>query len=224
MSEEAGDGIRGDIPIHIPSGEFASPHIDGNNGHPIVPHELDIPGLPRRADMIHQVREGDCILANFLNTYSLERMGRLPMTINEARLQAIDMRKGEHRDHADIVEPDSSLDYKDVINLFSKIYGVSPRQEDLETVEGQGKTQRELELAALNILDKLDTYPSGLVTTGMGFHSRTIKRLPGDNYAIIDPMNPRGLQLANTLGVIAVLDALMVDHPANENFFFFIRK
>lgn len=213
--------------ITVPEGKLAAPD---NNDHPIITHEFDINGHTRRIEMVHQVREGDCVLANFLNTESLEHAIRnnsdseLLMSVQDARRAAVNFRRRNGQDSNDIEERDQPLEPKDVVNLFTSIYGVPEQQEDVLTVEGRGKTQTELKDNALTVLEYLDSYDSGLVSCGLGRHSFSIRKLDGDNYAIIDPMNRHGLQFTDTEHLMEYLTRYISGRPANDNFFFFIRK
>jgi hypothetical protein len=179
--------------------------------------------------MLHQLRPGDCVLANFLNTQSLETAikfntdGQLLMTVQEARQAAIRMRQRDGEDWRDIISPDSALSYSDVIRLFSNIHEIPPQQDDIMTVEGRRDMTR-LQLAAIGVLEYLDTYKSGLCSVGLGYHSRSIRKLHGDNYALIDPMNPNGVEFMQTRSLMQFLATQMSGHPPNDNFFFFVRK
>jgi hypothetical protein len=226
--------------IVVPDGKFASPNerffdklrrlLRPNksgyeqNFHNVSTREFTINGQQRNIELVHQIREGDCIPANFLNTASVEFDGHLPASIKEARNFAIRKRQEQGKDISDIVLPDSPLDYGDVVNLFSTLYGQPPTQEDVLTVEGRNKSNIDLQMDSLNILEYLDTYKSGLCTTGLGRHSRTIKKLAGDNYAIIDPMNENGIEFKNTDQMVGFLSGYMANQRENENFFFFIRN
>lgn len=210
--------------ITIPEGKFDASREQ--NFHNVITREITLNGQPKRVELIHQVRAGDCILANFLNTVSIELDGRLPMTVNEARQAAIRLRQAQGQDISDIITPDSPLDYKDVVNLFSSIHGKTPKQEDVLTLEGRNKSYDQLRVDAVEVLEYLDTYDSGLCTTGLGYHSRTIKRMERDldRYAIIDPMNPNGFQFMDTPQIMEFLATHIANQPKENNFFFFVMK
>lgn len=109
------------------------------------------------------------------------------------------------------------------MRLFSSIYGVPPQQEDILTIEGR-LDDATRQIKATYLLDYLDTYGSGLMVTGLQEHCRAVKKLQGDNYAIIDPMSSHGVQIMNTDQIVPYLGALMANRPPNSNFFFFVRK
>lgn len=194
-----------------------------SNSHKIRLHEVRINNESRRIELIHQQQGGDCVLANYLNTFSFERGGQIPATITEARVQAIAFRNKKREDASDIRSPDSPLSYTDVVNLFSSIYGKKPRQEDIVLLDGH-QSQNIIQVQVLELLDKLDRYPSGILATGLGYHSRTIKKLPGDAYAVLDPMNRNGFEVMNTIQLVGYITGLSQNQSSNQNFFFFVRK
>lgn len=216
--------------IAILPGKLEAPQPSDNNFHRVFTREFVINGQRRRVELLHQLRAGDCGLANFLNTYSIEEAynhgvdGKLPMTIQEARQAVIRVRQRTGEDFSDITSPDSAISYKDIVRLFSSIHSIPPKQEDILTVDGRDKTTTQLRLDSLTILDYLATYPSGLCTTGLGIHSRTIKKIQGDNYLLIDPMDSSGMETMNTAQLMDFLANHMNGRQANDNFFFFIRK
>src|SRR5437868_2467778 len=101
-------------PIIVPPGRLEAP-ID-NNLHRVVRHHFDINGQTRNVEMIHQIRSGDCVLANFVNTESLEHAisnntdAELLMTIQEARQAAVNFRRRVGQDSSDIEQRDSPLE------------------------------------------------------------------------------------------------------------------
>ena len=201
--------------IRIPPGKFEAPLPRDNNFHEIITTELNINGHLRRVQLLHQLRPGDCVLANFVNTCSIEEASnkgidsKLPMTIQEAKQSAIEIRRAKGDYYGDITSPNSPLDHKDVVELFSSIYGIPPKQEDILTIDGRNKTVAQLRLDALTVMDYLDTYPSGLCTIGLNIHSQTIKKLQGDNFALIDPMNASGMKIINQIQLMDFLATKM---------------
>jgi hypothetical protein len=196
----------------------------GSNFHQVRSVELNIGGESRRVELVHQARPGDCVIATFLDTWSLSRSGQIPMTIDEARSLAVSLRVTAGEDASDIQAKDSPLSYGDVINLFSVIYGRQPLQEDIITLNGRSRNRNELQLDILNLLDYFDTYKSGLCTTGLGYHSRTIKALNDGRYAIIDPLWGDVVRTVETEELITFIADLCHDRVENDNFFFFIRS
>lgn len=151
------------------------------NGHSVRQHTFELNGRLRSFELVHQIRQGDCVIANYLNTESIERNGHVGFTVSEARELALLNRQMDSEKTTDIVAPDSPLNYEDVIRLFSGIYGVEPDlHRDMLTVEGMGFSFDQLRTQAYEIILYLEKYPSGLVSTGMGYHSRTIKKLATD--------------------------------------------
>lgn len=210
-------------PIDVPDGKFAAPSASENNFHNIIHQEIILDGQRRDVELIHQLRSGDCVPAAFVNTCSVELGGKLPMTINEVRSAAIRMRSEHGEDFRDIAFANEPLSYKDTVRLFSSIHGQEPKQEDILTIEGRLNNVKR-QTKAVDILEYLDTYESGLMVTGLQEHCRAVKKLQGDNYAVIDPMNSRGLSTMNTEQMVVFLGGLMANRPPVSNFFFFVRK
>jgi hypothetical protein len=210
-------------PISVPEGKLAAPTTSENNFHNIIHRDVIIDGRQRNIELIHQLRSGDCVPSAFVNTCSIELDGKLPMTINEVRSSAIRMRREQGEEFRDIAFANAPLSYKDTVRLFSSIHGQEPKQEDILTIEGRlSNVTRQTK--AVDILEYLDTYPSGLMVTGLQEHCRAVKKLQGDNYAVIDPMNPQGLSSMNTEQMVVFLGGLMANRPPDSNFFFFVRK
>jgi len=145
------------------------------------------------------------------------------MTINEVRSSAIRMRREHREDFRDIGFANAPLSYTDAVRLFSSIYGQEPQQEDILTIEGR-LSNITRQTKAVDILEYLATYPSGLMVTGLQEHCRAVQKFKGDNYGVIDPMNPQGLSMMNTEQMVVFLGGLMANRPPNSNFFFFVRK
>lgn len=177
-------------------------------------------------EMIHQTLPGDCVLINYLNTESLVNGdGKIVMPPRELRDLVIQKRRQSNKDASDILEDNQPLSYADTVSLFSTIYGVEPQQQDVVPVAADRLSRQEL---ASNIehgvLEYLDTYPSGICTTGMGYHSRTLWKLAEDNYIVIDPMNQNGFERFSKARLVAYLTNLCLHQPAENNFFFFLRQ
>lgn len=217
-----------DNSLVIPPGIFASPIGVGNSDHRVIHQRVVLNGVSRDIELIHQLRAGDCGLACFLNTHSFTDAmrfntdGRLPMTITAARQLAINLRREEGEDYREIVHPDSPIYYKDAVRLFGRIYFGRPKQEDIVTIEGRGKSTLDLQRSAMGIIDKLDEYRSGLCVTGLRYHCRSLLRLPTE-YALIDPMNSQGVQFMHPKEVLFFLVDHMRGAEADKNFFFFVR-
>ena len=195
-----------------------------NNGHKVTIQNISKEDNETFSlEFIHQQRHGDCVLANYLNTSSLERNGHLPMTIREARDLAISLRQDSSENIEDIVLPDSPLNYRDVCRLFSRIHDMPPQQQDILTINGINTSLQNLQNQASLILNYLNTYPSGLLTTGMGYHSRTIKRLDNERYLMLDPLDPVGAEEFDTEEITLLLARLMLGKEKDQNFFFFVR-
>jgi len=209
--------------IVIPDGKFAAPSPHENNFHTVIHQNLTIDGQNRNLELIHQRRAGDCVAAAFVNTCSLELGGKLPMTISEVRSSAIQTRREHGEEFRDIAFADAPLSYTDTVRLFSSIHGIPPQQEDILTIEGR-LSDRTRQIKALDLLEYLDTYSSGLMVTGLQEHCRVVKKMPGATYAVIDPMNPQGVNTMNTEQIVPYIGALMANRPPNSNFFFFVRK
>ena len=195
-----------------------------SNSHQVHVQDLRLNGEIRRVELIQQVRAGDCVLATFLNTWSIEHGGQLPMSVAEARALAIKLRRLEDRNADDIRAPDSPLSHADVVRLFSLIHGQTPRQEDILTIDGLRKTTAEVQLEMLDVLEYLDTYSSRLCTIGLRGHSTSIKKLPGDSYALIDPIARPVVRILTTEQVVSYLADLCEGQARNDNFFFFIQS
>lgn len=226
MFRDTGTGLtetKPQAPIIIPPGKFEAPIPLDNNEHNIIHTNMQMDGQTRNVELIHQLRSGDCVPAAFVNACSFIFDGHLPMTINEVRYSAIRMRREHGESFQDIVQPDSPLSYKDTIRLFSSIYGEEPQQEDILTIEGR-LTNASRQSKSIDILEYLDTYKSGLMVTGLGEHCRAVKKLEGDQYALIDPMNSNGISVINTEQMVVFMSQLMANRPPESNFFFFVRN
>ena len=192
-----------------------------SNNHKIRSHEIDLGEGSKTVEMIHQQQGGDCILANFLNTWSIENNGRVPFTIDEARKIAINLRLRAGEDASDIVNPNSPLSYKDVVNLFSSIHDCPPQQDDIFEISGENFDDRQIRLKVIEILDYLETYKSRTCSIGTGYHSRTIKQLR-DKYIVLDPMDRNGIQEMDVDQIVDYLANQM--HGRTKIFFFFLRE
>ncbi len=184
----------------------------------------DVGGM--EVEMIHQALPGDCVLISYLNTESLVNgSGKITMTPHELRELVIETHRQAGEDARDILQDNQPLNYADTVRLFSTIYGVKAQQEDIVTVAADNLSREGLRNNIENgVLEYLDTYPSGLCTTGMGYHSRTIWKLEDDNYIVIDPMNQNGFERFNKRSLVDYLTRLCGHQPAENNFFFFLRN
>jgi hypothetical protein len=209
--------------VHNGASFFARRDRESNN-HRIFSQRVTVAGEEREVEMIQQVRAGDCVIAAYLNTFSLEHEGRLPETVREARLRAIQARRLHGEASNDIEQPDSALSYMDTVRLFGGIYGVPPRQDDLVMLDGRVASQAEMQLKVLDLLDKLDGYPSGVCVTGMSGHARTIKKLDGGTYGLIDPFFASGIKRMTPEALTQFIASECLGRDTNSNFFFFLRK
>lgn len=175
-------------------------------------------------EMIHQTQPGDCVLINFLNTESLVRDNVVSMTPRELRDLVIEKRRMQGENADDILEDNSPLSYADTVRLFSTITNIQPKQEDIVTINGRIARQELRNQIENGILEYLDTYESGLCTTGMGYHSRTIWKLDTNMYIVIDPMNQNGFTQYDKNGLVDNLTNLCMNQEPNNNFFFFLRS
>ncbi|NMC51575.1 hypothetical protein GYA54_02500 [Candidatus Kuenenbacteria bacterium] len=151
--------------------------------------------------------------------------GKIIMSPRELRDLVIEKRRQSGEDPGDILNDDQPLSYTDVVRLFSLVLGSRPKQEDIVTVRTDNLTRGQVENNIENgILEYLDTYQSGLCTTGLGYHSRSIWKLDADNYILIDPMNENGFEKKNRGQLVDFLANIMLNQPANNNFFFFLRE
>jgi hypothetical protein len=176
-------------------------------------------------ELIHQTFPGDCVLINYLNSESLiNGRGKIAMQPSDLRRLVVERRQQEGEPYNDIDANNTPLSYKDTVRLFETFYGVKARQEDIVTVNGL------MEMSALRsniehgLLEYLDTYNSGLCTTGMGYHSRTLWKLDNDAYIVIDPMDLNGFKKYSKRQVIDFLTDLCHSQEPDNNFFMFLRN
>ena len=114
------------------------------------------------------------MLINFLNTWSFVHDGAIPMTVNEARLGVMNLRRDESINTESIKHVDSGLSQEDAVLSFSLMSDIAPNwEEDVLQIDGRAD-KRKLQLKVLDILDYLDEYSPGLCITGLREHSRTI--------------------------------------------------
>ena len=210
--------------VKLLSSDYLSKLDSESNNHKIRSHEIDLDNGKKTIEMIHQQQGGDCVLANFLNTWSIENDGRLPCTIDEARKLVVNLRTKDNFDSTNIENPDDGLSPGDIMDLFAMINDCQWQEDDVLTVSGENIDTRQLQLKILDILEYLETYKSKVCATGLGGHARTIKKLKGDNYLLLDPQNEEGVQKMNTDQLLAFLTPLMKDRSGHENFFFFLRN
>ncbi|HYV33941.1 MAG TPA: hypothetical protein VE973_03790 [Candidatus Limnocylindria bacterium] len=180
----------------------------------------------KEIEMIHQTVSGDCVLIDYLNTESLVNgRGTILMPPHELRNLVIENRRREGKDAADILEDNQPLNYSDTVWLFSNLNKVKPEQEDILLVNARDIDRNALRNKIENgVLEYLDTYPSGLCTTGMGYHSRSIWKLAEDHYIVIDPTDPNGFSRYNKSQLTDYLTNLCAHQEANNNFFFFLKE
>ena len=171
-------------------------------------------------EMIHQTMPGDCVLINYLNTYSLTHDGMIPMSPRELRDIVIEQRRQNHETADDIVADNTRLSYEDVVRLFSTINNSRPKQEDIMTIDGRTQRNNLKHNVEYGLLEYLDSYESGLCTTGMGNHSRTIWKLSDNIYIVIDPSDPNGFNQYNKQQLVEYLTDLCSHQEPNNNFFF----
>lgn len=177
-------------------------------------------------EMIHQTLPGDCVLIDYLNTESLVNGGgKIVMSPRELRDLVIQRRRQDGERADDIVQDNTPLSYKDTVSLFSTLYRVPLKQEDIVLVRADNLSREDLRNNIRSLLlDYLDTYESGLCTSGMGYHSRTIWKLAENNYIVIDPTNPDGFSRFSKDQLVEYLTNLCLNQPAENNFFFFLRS
>jgi hypothetical protein len=216
------DGISEGLPINQPESDKPI-GSEMDNFHIRKKRLIKVNGQPRTYEYIHQQRSGDCVLANFLNTWSFVHDGVLPMSVNEARYGAMNLRKDEGIDASSIQTIDSGLSQEDTVLLFSQLSDETVNwEEDVLSIEGQ-LDARQRQLKAIDILEYLATYNSGVCVTGLREHSRTIVKLRGDAYALLNPTNSEGLLLYDTERLTGLLTDLIANQPPESNFFYFVR-
>lgn len=205
------------------SNEVTISVTDQDNSHLRTSTNLIVDGNQRLYEFIHQQRSGDCVLINFLNTWSFVHDGVIPMSVNEARLGVMNLRHDEGISTESIKKIDSGLSQEDVVLLFSLMSDTEPNwEEDVLQIDGR-VDMRKLQLIVLDILDYLDTYSSGRCITGLREHSTTIVKLKGDSYAFLDPFDPQGATFHDTAGMVELLANLIENRSQENNFFYFVR-
>lgn len=176
-------------------------------------------------EMIHQTMPGDCVLINYLNTESLfNGDGKIIMSPRELRDMVIEARRRNGENTSDIEQDNTPLSYKDTVRLFSTINGIPAKQEDIVTVKGDIARNDLRNNIEHGLLEYFDGYTSGLCSTGMGYHSRTIWKLSENKFIVIDPMNPEGFASLSKNQLVEYLINLCANQPAENNFFFFLRS
>lgn len=176
-------------------------------------------------EMIHQTLSGDCVLIDYLNTESLVNgEGRIVMSPRELRDLVIAKRQQAGEDATDILQDNQPLSLKDTVRLFATLYGAKAKQEDILLVNGQVDHEVLRHNIENGVLEYLDTYSTGLCTTGMGYHSRSVWKLAEDHYIVVDPTDPSGFTRYSKRQLIDYLTNLCAHQEADNNFFFFLRE
>jgi hypothetical protein len=175
-------------------------------------------------EMIHQTMPGDCVLINYLNTESLIGDGKIAMSPRQLRGIVVELRHQNHESSQDIEAENTALSYVDTVRLFSTITNVKPKQEDILTVDGRMPRSDLRNNIEHGVLEYLEGYESGLCTTGMGVHSRTVWKLGEDVYIVIDPMNPNGFTQYSKSQLTEFLTDLCSHQSSDNNFFFYLRS
>lgn len=191
---------------------------ENSNNHLIRTHEFN----GKDVELIHQQREGDCILANVLNTYSFEKQGHLPYTIIELRERAIQLRRNRGEDTNDIEASNSHLSYKDYIYLLADLFDEKPQQKNIITVEGRNQNMVGIQRKICDILEDLIKSKTKILATGLGYHARSIKYLGNNYFAILDPMNRNGAKSMSYEKVIEFLGNMCKNRDADSNFFYIV--
>lgn len=201
---------------------------DPNNGHEVGVAEIG----DHKFEFIKQARAGDCVLINFLNTYSFAHDGTFPMTIKQAREAAISMRQDRKSStdpnyHSDL-EPeeirgvDVPLEYQDMFDLFAMIYDETARNGDMEKINGT-VPDREIRQKIGQAIDKINNYDSKTCSLGLGKHSTTVMEA-GGNYLYLDPFDAKYVKALSRDELEDKIFSYAKGHAENDNIFLYLRK
>lgn len=184
--------------------------------HVKAPLELTFDGEKRYFEQVVQINNGDCVLASFLNTITIEATyqngitrAKLPMEVTQAREYANELRKV-------MINPNTPNTHEfftgfpdgDIMNLFSTIYTGStfpdPKSPNYVRVDGSASSTVDAQRDAMELLDQLDDkgkYPSGIMAVGAQSHCQVIKRIDGGRYLLIDPAKHAHIDAKKFAGV-----------------------
>ncbi len=208
-------------------GDFLATLDRDSHVHKIRTHHFEMGENGRDIELVYQTRGGDCVLANLINTCSVQsENGNIPLTIKEARDLAVRLKRERHEDATDILNPDAPIEQRDAFYLFYNRLGTRPATEivgqDYMMIDGT-LGSNELELNLLDVIEKTVSSSNGICTVGTGGHSWSIKYLPDgkpEHFAIIDPMEREGLIFVDDEGLTDYLKS--ATRGSRSNFFGFI--
>lgn len=186
------------------------------NNNPLKTEGLSIQGKNIQFEQIRQNLKtggyGDCGPIMILNVLSLKGNGKIPYSIQELRQIAYELRKERPKEASiynqtseqfvqSVISKDNrinSFTTEDLVYIFEKLTGKSPKQENImdidtktkEFYEGTELKESNIDIKAKieEILNRLEKTSYKTLVIGSGAHAKALLSFGDEEYAFIDPL------------------------------------
>lgn len=204
----------------IPEGKMAS----GENNWHIKLNRVWV-------EYLYQTESGDCTLVCLLNTFSMENIWKIPMSVTELRNIAIDLRMLHNENYTDILNSNSPLTMIDYYRLSLVLFSDWKFEPDIEQdyVPVDGNMTRDEMINNIQWLLSMfelgkERYQSSWCLLWLAWHAMYLKRLENNNYMLLDPMNSNWWTIYSESEIASKIADFTLGKSKDANFFFFLSR